>query len=574
MKVIVGLNDLADYVKDTFDKLLGRLPTTAEFAANQIKNMETARLTALGVVIKELLSTFNASEARVNLIQRLFNNSNAPGEIGHLLPGYTPTADDMNFYLNALKNGTKGPEGIITDIIATTNQTKGFYGDYYAAAGGTPITFLNRLYQDLYKGTGIQFSWLPANVQTTQVNQAATENGRLNLTRSLVSGALVRYHPNGNPATPAVTTYDHDNNPATAPVPLDFRTHMVNLTYQRYLGRAATPAEITSGKSLMARPLAINSINGSEWLYWKVMSSAEYFSRVPSQADGLPDDGLHTNRAWVQAILNDRMYRASTVGEEDTYSKKILDRFKTQRAAFVNSIVQSSSVLGTEYRNREITKYFQLAHARNPSDAERATDQTALKNGSTFTGLTAKRFASQEFFQTSAPQFAGGSASNTTWARAVYIRLFNLNLPANDPRITSLAAQGATPTTRQPAVASLLNSVAYRDILITDRFNLLLGRVPTPNELTAYQNFLKTRRWETLITDIIANGNASATITTQPAAAVLGGGQLTRLVATDNIHTGPTGTIIPAGSGLFRAAACRQCALLVSYLKQLNSNGR
>ena len=494
--------------------------------------METARFTALGVIVREFLSTFNASEARQKLIGRLFNNGNAAGEIGHLLPGYDPVGGgDVAFYTNALKNGTRSPEGVLIDIIATNDVNKGFYQDYYVAAGNSPGAFLNRLYQDLFKGTGIQFSWLPTNVQTTQLNTASTPVGRLNLTRSLVNGALVKYT---DPAQPGVLKT------------IDFRTHMVNLTYQRYLGRAATPAEVTAGKSLMARPLAANSINGSEWLYHKVLASKEYFNLAPAQADGLPDDGLHTNRAWVQAVIDARMYRASTSGEEDIYSQKVLDRFKTQRTAFISALVN-----GTAYRDLQITDYFQHIHSRNPTDVERTAAQTALKNLATYQGLMSGRYASAEFFSTNAPAIAGGAPNTTTWARAVYIKLFNLNLAPNDPRITALAAQGGTIPARQTAVLALLNGQAYRDILITDRFQLLLGRLPTGNELTAYQNWLKTRRWESIIIDIVANGAANPTITSGSATRILGSGELTRRIAISNKTAGPIGTTVPAGPAVF-----------------------
>src|SRR5262249_42282627 len=155
--VVIGRNDLSDYVNDVFGKLLNRVPTTAEFlgatstTANPnafgktIPNMASARLTALGTVVKELLSTFNSNELRTDLVTRLFDNGGAANEIGNLLPastGYVLTPAEVSSLVTALKNGTKSPESIITYILTKP--------EYFNSTGSpaTPATFLNKLYAD------------------------------------------------------------------------------------------------------------------------------------------------------------------------------------------------------------------------------------------------------------------------------------------------------------------------------------------------------------------------------------------------------------------------------------------
>jgi hypothetical protein len=514
---LVGENDLIDFVKDTYSKLLTpaggptRIPTVAELIAANVTAMNKARLAALGIVVKELLSTTNSSEARQRLVERLFNNGGAAGEIGNLLPSYTLPQSERDFYVTALKNGTRSPESIIIDILATTDVTKGFGptvaggpNKYYAAAGGTALGFLTQLYSDLYKASGVQFSWLPVTTRNNQLTTAATPSGRLTLVRSLVNGTVVKYFPSGNTGLPLAST--------------DFRSEEVKLAYQQILNRPATPAEVTAGKSLIAKPLAINSIQGLEWVYWKLLSSQEFFG-MQVQNDGLPDDGLHTDRSWVEGVVAERFFRTavngefSTDAERDSYSQKVLDRFKVQRATFVNAIV-----LGTEYRSLKITEYFQTVHARTPSPTELTAALTALKNGSTFPGLMSGRLASAEFYSTNAPVFAQAQPSTDTWAKAVVRRLFNLaQVPdSTDPLVVGLktrAGVNSTVTSRQTAASWLLNSNSYRDKLIGDVFALLLNRAPSLNELSAYENFLKTHRWEALITDILANGAASPAIT-------------------------------------------------------------
>ncbi|MBO0698059.1 MAG: hypothetical protein J2P46_06680 [Zavarzinella sp.] len=517
---LIGGTDLIDFVKDTYANLLTpagqatRVPTLAELTGTSVTLMDKARLAGLGVVVKELLSTYNPDpslngkigEARQRLVERLFSNGGAAGEIGNLLPSYTLPQSERDFYVNALKKGTRSPESIMIDIIAGTDTTKGaFIQQYFTVKSNSDVpTFLTNVYNDLYKATGVQFSWLPAATQTKQTTQAATPAGRLALVRSLVNGGLVKYFPNGNTNLPLAST--------------DFRSEEVKLAYQQILKRPATAAEVTAGKSLIAKPLAVNSIQGLEWVYWKLLSSQEFFN-LQVQNEGLPDDGLHTDRSWVEGVISDRFFRTavggefSTDAERDIYSQKILDRFKVQRAAFVNGIVK-----GTEYRALQITDYFQMVHARDPGDTELAAAQTSLKNGVTFPALIATRFASAEFFSTNAPVFVGQSASTDTWAKAVVMRLFNLATApdSSDPRVAGLktrAGVNSTVTSRKTAATWLLNNNLYRDQLIGDVFTLLLGRAPTSNELLAYEKFLKTHRWENLITDILANGAASATVT-------------------------------------------------------------
>ena len=551
-KVVIGRNDLSDFVNDTFTKLLGRVPTTVEYTGatsttadpnafgKTIPTMSSARLTALGTVVKELLSTFNNNELRTSLVTRLFDNGGAANEIGNLLPasaGYVLTPTEVSTLVTGLKNGTKSPESIITYILTKP--------EYFTAAGSTAGGFLDRLYRDLFKGTNVTFAKLPLATQTTQLNQAATPTGRGNLIRSLVAGTAVKWDSDGVPTTPEVATYDHDNDPNTAPVALNFRNQEVNLLYQRLLGRFATAAEISAGKTLMARPLAAGSIQGSEWVLWKVLSSQEYFDRQ-TQLEGLPDDLLHTDRSWVDGVIRDQGHRASLVGERDTYSQKILDKFKTQRTAFVRAVVNSR-----EYRSIKITEYYQLVLQRNPTNTTPTSELpswlTKMGNGTaTFTTVVSTLLGSLEYYNRHTTSTDPVATKNHDWAKAVYVTV--LGRPATSAEETALVNKVGT-LGRVGAAASVLNSTdssngpTWRDKLITAAFTLSLGRPPVGTELTAYEKFLQTNRWESLFVDIMSNGAADL----NPAldggperspAAVLGSRQLTRPTATDNNQRG------------------------------------
>jgi large repetitive protein len=517
MTLVVGKNDVTDFILDSYLKLLGRLTTTAEYTATTAAAVDTARFTALQTVVKELLSTYNPtagqpSEARQRLVERLFNIANpaeAAVETGNLLVNtgpnpYTLTAAERDALVADLKAGRKSPESIMVYIMTKP--------EYFAQAGGTVGGFLNKVYADLFKGTTVAFNRLAPSVQSSQTTQAQTATGRANLVRSLINGANV--------------TYDHDNNPSTAMITTNYRSNQVNLVYQQLLGRPATSAEITAGKSLLAKPLAANSLQGTEWLYWKVLTSKEFFSNQIQNEPGVsPDDGLHTDRSWVNGVIATRFFRGaadpdgdgfpSQITERDVYSQKILDLFKTQRASLEKSLIN-----GNEYRTARIKQYFVLVLGRQPTDQEVTTWLTNMKNGKTLTNLVSSLLGTAEYFNAHTTPTATASVKNHEWAKAVYQTLLG-RLPTTTEenalvsRIATLGRAGAT--------VAVLNSQDHTNGetwfdkgVIKPAFNLLLGRLPSAAELTAYENFLKTNRWENVLVDIMANGAAIVESPTLP----------------------------------------------------------
>jgi hypothetical protein len=100
----------------------------------------------------------------------------------------------------------------------------------------------------------------------------------------------------------------------------------------------------------------------------------------------------------------------------------------------------------------------------------------------------------------------------------VYKRLFNQNLLSNDPKVIALANKAgtnSTSATRTSAAKLVLigtattnpNGTEYRDKQINDAFQLLLNRPPTTvgvgNERDTYQTFLKTKRWEHMLVELM-----------------------------------------------------------------------
>ena len=322
-------------------------------------------------------------------------------------------------------------------------------------------------------------------------------------------------------------TYDDDPSPTTHLVSTDYRSNFIVLAYKQLLGaaRVATAAEITAGKALIARPLsiAVGAIQGSEWLYWKLLSSQEYFNtKTQAESAGVPDftkdNGLHTDRSWVDGAIADRAYRASSVTERSLYSQKILDQFKIQRAAFAKALINSP-----EYRAVKITEYFQLVLARNPTNTTSTSELPVwlakMKAGITLTTLVSTLLGTwnnNEYFKnhTTLPPID----DNNEWARAVYTTL--LSRAATLTEENALATRAKT-SGRTVASLSVINSIdktngeTFRDKLIRLAFGDpslgqpgLLSRAPTAAELLAYENFLKTNRWENMLVDIMANGLA------------------------------------------------------------------
>jgi hypothetical protein len=513
MSLVVGKNDVTDFILDSYLRLLGRLATTAEYTATTAAAVETARFTALQTVIKELLATYNPvagqpSEARQRLVERLFSitDGTAGGETGNLLPApYVLTAAERDALVADLKAGRKSPESIVIYIMSKP--------EYFTQAGGTVSGFLNKLYADLFKGTTVAFNRLSPTVQSNQTTQAQTASGRATLIRTLVNGATV--------------TYDHDANPATAMVTTNYRSNQVALVYQNLLGRAPTAAEVTAGKSLIAKPLAANSLQGTEWLYWKVLTSKEFFSlaaQTQNEPGVSPDDGLHTDRSWVNGVITTRFFRTtdpdgdgfrSQITERDLFSQKVLDLFKTQRAA-----LEKALVFGNEYRTAKIKQYFVLVLGRQPTDAEVSTWLTNMKNGKTLTNLVSSLLGSTEYYSAHTTPTATTAVKNKQWAQAVYQTLLarTATTPEETALVNKIPTQGRT-----GASVSVLNSQDHTNGetwfdkgVIKPAFTLLLQRAPLSAELTAYENFLKTNRWENVLVDIMANGLAIVESPTLP----------------------------------------------------------
>ncbi|HEX3150933.1 MAG TPA: proprotein convertase P-domain-containing protein [Gemmataceae bacterium] len=498
MDLVVGRNDVTDYILDSYLKLLGRLPTTAEYTAKNPTAIETTRYTALQTVVKELLATYNTNEARQRLVERLFAIAAPPaGEVGNLLPApYVLTTAERDSLVADLVNGKKSPETIMIYIMSKP--------EYFTQAGGTAVGFLTKMYTDLFKGTTVTFASLPPATQSTQTTQAGTTSGRLALLKSIIGGAVV--------------TYDHDSNPATPMITTDFRSNEVTLAYKQLVGRAATAAEITAGKKLIAKPLAAKSIQGLEWVYWKIMTSKEFFSLQTQNEPGVsPDDGLHTDRSWVNGVINGRFFRTvdtdadgwlSTIIERDTYSQKALDLFKTQRTTFEKALVG-----GDEYRKLQITFYYKFVFGvgRIVTDPEMKTWLANLKAGKTYANLVSTLLGSAEYYQLKTGSTTPTAALNVTWAKAVYQTLLNRASTGAEETalVNQIPAKGRT-----GAALSVLNSTdhtngdTWRDILIKADFTLLLNRAPNAAELTAYETYLSKNRWEYALVDIMATGAA------------------------------------------------------------------
>src|SRR5262249_37627693 len=138
----------------------------------------------------------------------------------------------------------------------------------------------------------------------------------------------------------------------------------------------------------------------------------------------VPDDGLHTDRSWVNGVIATRFFRTtdpdgdgfpSQIVERDKFSQKVLDLFKTKRAALERALV-----LGDEYRTIQIKNYYQLALGRLPSDAELATQLTAMKSGRTLTGVVSGLLGSTEYYAAHTTPTATTAVKNRQWAQAVY----------------------------------------------------------------------------------------------------------------------------------------------------------
>jgi hypothetical protein len=527
----VGQNDMVDFVRDTYDRLLAAAASDAQLADAKVKAMEKARTTALFTLAKELLLS---QDARRGLVQRLFQiTGGANLEIGNLLPAFVLSPGARDAIVSRLTAGQTTPEKLIVEImtgLATSTSASTISGlgqTYYNNAGAafpalSPAeAFLTKVYQDVFRlttGTSrIQFAWLPASVRATQLTQVDTPQERFAFVNSLIrTRKKIQYFQNGDTTTPLQTIFAQD--------------WIIQLAYAKYLGRQIAPtsfvtaAELTAGRTLLTTAQAANQLQTSERLLQKVFGSMEFFSQQ-TQGAGLPDAGLHTNRSWVEGVYTRYVTRgiAQTTGPAplatvvDTHSQRILDLFETQRNAFVTSFLNSAS-----YRDRKIDEYYSLVWGTVAPGSIHTSWKNGLTGGTTYATLVANQFGSAAFYNQSNQITGDPAATVTTWARAVIFRAFNEpSVPAaNDPRVTALvAAVGGTNTAAKRssvALSGVMNSDAFRNVIINQAFQTALSRPATANELTAYRAFLASNataggknKWERILLDILATGNVT-----------------------------------------------------------------
>jgi subtilisin-like proprotein convertase family protein len=494
---VVGVNDVSDYIRDSFDDLLGRDPTTAEFLSKNAKAIDTARFSALTFYVKELLSTYNPDpalngkigEARQVLVERLFRiNGPFANEIGNLDPAYLSglstqaQTDLINGFATQLKTGTTSPERIIIAILSDPTFQ-------YRGALSNP-EYVDKVFTDLLGRAGT------AAEHTKYDGMVGTQTGSKTFVAAVVNGAA-------------------------------FRDRLTGFLYQRYLGRAPSTTEKSAARTLIGIPLVANALQGSERVLQKILASHDFFSLQTQNetAGAMADNGLHTNRSWIEGVFAARFVKTtgelfgrpqpnptvkvSTTAERDLYSQKILDRYKTQRNTFERGLVAS-----VEFRTITLKNLYTQVFGLTLTDLATITKGlNSLAVGATFQGVTAGWLGSTDFYNL-APALSGQpAASRDTWAKAVILRM--LGRPATPAEVTALAAKaGTTVASRTAAAAALLNGTAaafpngneYRTDLVTAAFNLILHRAPSAAELTAYSNFLKVNRWEYMLTDIMAIG--------------------------------------------------------------------
>ena len=535
----VGVNDLIDYVRDTYQSLLNRPPiiSNTELNSSTVKNMDTARANALVAVAKDLMRVFNSNEARKGLVDRLFRTiGGANKEIGNLLPvGYTLTTGNRDAIVGRLVAGQTTPEKLIVEIMSGMASTTaastipGLGQTYYTNAVGALTgqaaarAYLTRVYQDVFRlsptTSRLQFDWLPASTQNTQLTQVDTPQERFTFVNNLIrTRKAVQFYENGVVASTNLKT-------------IFAQDWIIKLAYAKYLGadrqfapstdpipfdQKITTTELSSGRTLLTTLPAANQLQGSERLIQKLLGSKEYFS-LQAQVGG-PDAGLHTNRAWVAAIFEDYVRRGTaqtfggpaTAAEVDTQSQNLLNLYETQRDAFVNGILAT-----VEYKNLQANVYYNLVRGRDATASEMTAWRNGLALGKTYADLVAGLFGSLAFFNEAPTLIPGSTASQNTWARAARMRAFGFAVaePANDPDVVALETK-ANQTTRTAAAKELIvNSVQFRNDVIDRAFQAAFGRDGSTAERDAYRAFLAStagaNRWERILRDILAKGDVT-----------------------------------------------------------------
>lgn len=446
LRFAINNTDLGTFYSGVARDLTGAAPASSGFIST-IPTMETARYAQLP---KTALTLITSDEARTRLINRLYNGTVGPNEIGNFL-NRPATSTEVANALAGLKNGKLTPELIIRDILATSS--------YFNDAGlGTNTAYVDAVYQFIYGR---------APTSTERTTALAT------LSRNDVSTRQS-----------AITTFLK----STA-----YRTELLNDLYTSLLGRLPNSTELATGL------VNLNRVTGYQSTVQAILQSQEYYTRAGDTAD-----------SWITSIYSDLFGRAPTGTERTNLQTRLAANTSrnTLLTPLITSLEYRQAMVQTSVDSHS-TAFFPAIMGRTPTATEllnTAEDIRKLGRETAFAKLIASALA------VDANDLDALTHDDATqnWFTNVFTALMgrapdSIELSNGVTPIFTIQAQA-----RATVVQPLVTSDIYRNKIVSSIYQTYLGRMPNGLEAQAALTTLRGRAvakqptpWERVISQTI-----------------------------------------------------------------------
>ena len=352
--------------------------------------------------------------------------------------GRSPTSGELTTDLNRLVAGTD-PTAIQIGLLASV--------EYYHDAGGIPLDFVNRLYDDVLRRDPT-----PVEVSIAVTILSGTgEAGRLQLAQDVVFS------------------------PEARAIRVDQGFHTLLNTYPSPLELAILVNRLdTSGGS---------GISGNT-LVEEIAASSPYFAQEGNK-------GL----AFVSQLYQDLLSRAPTSSELDG-DASLISRINAGVGS-ARLLVAEQVVSSSEFLTDQVTSFYAnylhptcpvlvgqecAASLGTPAPADVTAALTGLAGSSTEESIIAAVLGGDEYYQHHGSTQAG-------LVTAVYQDLLG-RAPTDAEMTSALQTYPNDPLGHLGFAQSIVGSLAYKDLVVSFDYKQLLLRAPLPNELLTGEGIL------------------------------------------------------------------------------------
>lgn len=270
----------------------------------------------------------------------------------------------------------------------------------------------------------------------------------------------------------------------------EYFADLVTSIYQNpaYLGRSPGLADLAIWVNFLQQKAKPGATNEERFLA-SILGSGEFFYRARQT------NGLASNSQWVANVYQ-ALQVPSALNQANTLAS-LLNAYAGQRLATVTSLLNSA-----EYRNVLVKNYFQTLMKRQPTASELSTYTGLLASGASDQSVIAQIVTLSEYVVNA----TNGTGNNSLWLNQVYLDLLGRPRDAASSQ-GYLTGLGNGTLTRLGVATSILNSIEYKNRLITSYFTQFLGRTPTPGELSLYVGLLSSGRTDESIIAQLLDSN-------------------------------------------------------------------